>query len=98
MSILDKLKKIENLIKITSSHGEKQAAIFAKERIISSLADSSPILEYKVTTDSIWKKRLFVTLCYKYNLKPFRYYRQKYTTTNVKVSKTVMEKNSGLNM
>ncbi len=41
--------------------------------------------------DSHWKKRLFTALCNKYGLKPYRYYRQKYTTSNVKTTKIDME-------
>jgi len=95
MSILEKLAKIEALIEKTSSEGEKQAALLAKNRILSSwdwdLKQPQELLEYKVTMNSPWKKRLFTALCNKNGLKTYRYYRQKYTTSNVKVSKIDME-------
>jgi hypothetical protein len=93
MSILEKLAKIEALIEKTSSEGEKQAAFLAKNRILSSLdlLQSQKSIEYKVTMDSPWKKRLFTSLCNKYGLKPYRYYRQKHTTSNVRTTKIEME-------
>lgn len=94
MSILDKLAKIEALIAKASSQGEFQAAVLAKNRVLSSLVErqAQVDIEYKITMDSPWKKRLFVALCNKRGLETYRYYRQKYTTTNVKVSQIIMEK------
>jgi hypothetical protein len=93
MSILEKLVKIEALIEKTSSEGEKHAALLAKNRLLSALdlRQSQELLEYKVTMDSLWKKRLFIALCNKHGVKPYRYYRQKHTTSNVKVTKIDME-------
>ena len=93
MSILNKLEKIEALIERASTEGEKQAALLAKNRVLSSWEEreSQVLLEYKVTMDSPWKKRLFISLCNKRGLQTYRYYRQKYTTTNVKISKKAME-------
>jgi len=94
MSILDKITKIEALIEKASTEGERHAAILAKDRVLSSLKNrqDQTSVEYRVGLDSPWKKRLFVALCNKRRLETYRYYRQKYTTTNVKVSKDVMDK------
>lgn len=93
MSILEKLKKIEALIEGATTEGEQKAALLAKERVLSSFNknQTSQLIEYKVTAESYWKKRLFVALCHKRGLQTYRYYRQKYTTTNVKISKDIME-------
>lgn len=93
MSILEKLAKIEALIQRASSEGERQAAVFAKQRVLASLQErqSQMPTEYKVSFDSPWKKRLFVALCRKHGLSTFRYYRQKYTTTCLRARKDVMD-------
>jgi hypothetical protein len=93
MSILDKLAKIEALIQRASSDGEREAALCAKERVLASLHErqAQAPTEYKVSFDSPWKKRLFVALCRKHGLSTFRYYRQKYTTTNLRIRKNLMD-------
>lgn len=48
-------------------------------------------MEFKVTSDSEWEKKLFSALCKKNGFHPYRYARQKYTTTMVRVSRPVME-------
>lgn len=93
MSYLDKLAKIEALLERASSEGERQAAAFAKERVlakISEIHNSSPV-EYKISFDSPWKKRLFITLCAKHGYNTYRYSRQKRTTTNLRIAKNVMD-------
>jgi hypothetical protein len=92
MSLFDKLAKIEALIQQSSSAGERQAALLAKERVLSSFSErqSNLPIEYVVTTNSPWKKRLFVALCNKYGFKTYRYQRQKYTTTRLRISKNTM--------
>lgn len=92
-SVLDKLAKIEALIQRASFEGERQAAILAKQRVLATLhvrQIQTPI-EYKVGCDSPWKKRLFVALCRKYGFSTYRYYRQKYTTTCLRISKNDMD-------
>ena len=78
-SVLDKLSKIEALIQRASTEGERQAAQFAKERVLAKIVErqASIPIEFKVTHDSPWKKRLFVALCSKHGYKTYRYVRQK---------------------
>jgi len=93
MSLFDKLAKIEALIQRSSSEGERQAALLAKERVLATFSERQfniPI-EYKVSLDSPWKKRLFVALCNKHGFKTYRYPRQKYTTTCLSISKSMMD-------
>lgn len=93
ISILNKIAKIEALIQRGASEGERAAALLAKERLMTKIArqeDEIPI-EYKVSTDSTWKKRLFTAICSKHGLSTYRYHRQKYTTTQVRVSKAIMD-------
>lgn len=93
MSFLDKLAKIEALIQRSSSEGERQAAQFAKERILAKISEhqSNLPIEYRVSLDSPWKKRLFVALCAKHGFRTYRYPRQKYTTARLRISKSMMD-------
>jgi hypothetical protein len=88
MSLVEKLEKIEALIERTSSEGERQAALLAKERILQK-QDQLP-LEYVITHHNLWKKKLFIALCHKYGLSPYRYKHQKHTTTRVLASPDLM--------
>lgn len=96
MSILDKLAKIEALIEKASTEGERTAALAAKERIICKnqiqAVYAQPVIEYKISLHSTWEKYLFNSLCRKHGLESYRYFRQKYTTTNVKTTKAFMDK------
>ena len=90
MDLQDKIKKIEALFEGAKTEGERKAAELAKQRILErfqfELASKS--IEYTVTLGDRWSKRLFVSLCNKYDLRTYRYKRQKYTTTMVRVSET----------
>jgi hypothetical protein len=92
MSFLDKLAKIEALIQRSSSEGERQAAQFAKDRILSklSLDGSHKPIEYRVSLESPWEKRLFVALCRKHGFQTYRYPKQKYTTARLRIDKNMM--------
>lgn len=89
MSLSDKIRKVEALLAGAKTEGERQAALLAKERLVGK-QQSAPV-EYSVRTDSHWKKRLFLAICGKYGLHPYRYARQKRTTTMVRVSASFMK-------
>lgn len=89
MNLVDKIQKIQALIDRASSEGERQAAELAKQRLHDRIKENP--IEYKVTSHSKWEKRLFGAVCKKNGFKPYRYSRQKYTTTMVRVSKSVMD-------
>jgi hypothetical protein len=89
MDIADKIRKIEALIAGAKSDGERQAAEFAKQRLQDKVI-AQP-LEYTVRLNSSWKKKLFVAICNKHGLHSYRYMRQKYTTTMLRVSKPFMD-------
>jgi len=88
MDIADKIRKIEALIAGAKSEGERQAAEFAKQRLQDKVIHQA--VEYTVRLDGTWKKKLFVAICNKHGLHTYRYARQKYTTTMVRVSKPFM--------
>ena len=89
MSLFEKLIKIQALVERASSEGERQAATLAMERLLKR-QEQQPI-EFRITLPSIWQKKLFVALCHKYKLKTYRYNRQKYTTTMVRISTALMD-------
>ena len=88
MDLADKIRKVEALLKRATTEGEREAAFLAKQRLLQK-ADQSPI-EYTVTNDSHWKKRLFMAVCAKHGVRTYRYKGQKYTTTRVRVTKGFM--------
>lgn len=88
MDIYEKLRKIEALIERTSSEGERRAAEEAKKRLQERVREQP--MEFKVASGSLWEKRLFVALCHKYGYKTYRYSRQKYTTTMVRMPSSLM--------
>ena len=89
MDIADKIRKIEALIAGAKSDGERQAAELAKQRFQKKITDQP--MEYTVRVQSSWKKKLFVAICSKHGLQTYRYARQKYTTTMLRVAKPFMD-------
>lgn len=88
MTLFEKIQKIQALIDRASSDGERQAAELAKQRLHQKINDTP--IEYTVRSHSRWEKKLFTAVCKKNGLSPYRYARQKHTTTMVRVSKSVM--------
>lgn len=54
--------------------------------------ETNPPIEYKFTMQNMWSRKLFAALLRRYNIKPYRYYRQRYTTVMAKVSETFVDK------
>lgn len=86
MDLHDKIKKIEALIAGAKSDGEREAAALAKNRILDRFKAEGAIkpVEYNVPLGNLWKKKLFVALCNKHELRTYRYKRQKHTTAMVR--------------
>lgn len=89
MNLQEKIKKVEALIERAGSEGERESAILAKKRLEQYKVKEE--IEYSISTPDMWHKKLFMAICHKHNLKPYRYYRQKYTTAMVKVSKQFVD-------
>jgi hypothetical protein len=89
MNLIDKIQKIQALIDRASSEGERQAAELAKQRLHDRIKENP--IEYRVTSHSTWEKKLFGAVCKKHGFNPYRYSGQKYTTTMVRISKSVMD-------
>jgi len=90
MDLQEKIRKIEALIERGASEGERKAANQAKLRLQERVNDKP--INYKVSNSSGWEKQLFVAICKKHGYKTYRYRRQKFTTTNVRVSEVIMDK------
>jgi hypothetical protein len=94
-NLLEKIKKIEALINGAQTIGEKDAAISAKDRILSrypELKNQKNLIEYSLRTPDNWHKKLLLAICRKYGLKPYRYKRQKYTTVMLKINEDFLNK------
>lgn len=93
--LLDRIRKIEALISGASTDGEKNAAVTAKERILKKYPEleihRNPV-EYRLSTNSEWNKKLLLAICRKYGVKPYRYHRQKYTTVMVNINEDFLTK------
>ncbi len=79
----DKLRKIEALFAGASTHGERSAAMAAKDRILAKLKESEgkeKAVEIKFSLGDGWNVKLFIALCRRYGLKPFRKHGQRRTT------------------
>lgn len=84
--IREKLAKLEALFARGATAGERAAAGAARDRLQAKLASSpasAPETELQYTFPDIWSVRIFVALCRKHGVKPYRYPRQRRTTVMV---------------
>jgi hypothetical protein len=90
----DKLRKIEALFAGAGSDGERSAAGAAlqrvRERLDRAQRQEKP-LELKFTFPDLWARRLFVALCRRYDLAPYRYKRQRYTTVMLRAPRSFID-------
>lgn len=90
-TLLEKLRKIEALHAGTKIDGEREAARRAAERIRARLAELRSREPEEIMVYSLpdpWKRKLFVALCRRYELKPYREYGRRYSTVLVRAPKT----------
>ncbi|MBV6499896.1 MAG: hypothetical protein CJBNEKGG_02360 [Prosthecobacter sp.] len=89
--LLEKLRKIERLYAGAATPGEKEAAAGAIARIRHRLDDMSRTeqpAEYRFTLMDGWSKKLFLALLRRYELRPYRYARQRRNTVMVRVPRS----------
>lgn len=89
-----KLRKIEALFAGAATSGERTAAAAALERIRERLSEARRAerpVEMKFTFPDAWARRLFVALCRRYGLEPYRYARQRRTTVMLRVPQTFVD-------
>lgn len=93
-SLRERLRKIESLFAGAATEGEKIAAGAAADRIrdrLDQVADTEQPIEVKFSIPDIWSRQLFVALCRRYGLRPFRYRRMHRQTIIVKGPKSFLE-------
>ncbi len=86
--LIEKLRRVEALFSRTTFDGERVAAANAMDRIrerLRSMEESDPPIEYKFTLRNAWSRRLLVALMRRYDIKPYRYHRQRHTTVMARV-------------
>jgi hypothetical protein len=76
-SLREKLRKIEALFAGAGTEGEKVAAGKEKE------------IEVKFSISDVWSRQLFVALCRRYDLRPFRYRRMQILWVNMVTAVTL---------
>ena len=83
-----KLAKVEALFRRAGSEGERAAAEAALERLRGRLGasdeDHEPENEFQFSLPDMWSVRLFVAVCRKHGVRPYRYARQRRTTFMVR--------------
>jgi hypothetical protein len=87
--LVEKLKRIEALFADKAATvGEKAAAGGAADRIrerLSAFAEADPPVEFTFALHNPWSHRLFVALARRYQLRPYRYARQRRTSVTIRV-------------
>lgn len=94
-ALQEKLRKIEALHAGTTSEGEREATRLAAERIRARLAEvrgREPDVVLVYTLPDPWTRKLFLALCRRYGLKPYRTYRQRYSTVQVMAPESFQHK------
>ena len=90
-TLLEKLRKIEALHAGTTIDGEREATKRAAERIrarLTELRGQEKDVELKYSLPDPWKRKLFVALCRRYELKPFRQRGRRYSTVLLRAPDT----------
>ncbi|MBK6514740.1 MAG: hypothetical protein IPG04_11605 [Polyangiaceae bacterium] len=90
-TLIEKLRKLEALYAGTAVEGEREAARRAAERIRARLEElrgreEEVVLAYRLHDP--WSRKLFVALCRRYGLTPYREHGQRYTTVLVRAPRT----------
>ena len=86
----EKLRKIEALFSGAGTAGERLAAEAALARVRAKLLElerHDPPVELQFSMPDQWSRHLFIALCRRYGLKPYRYHRQRRTTVMVRASR-----------
>jgi hypothetical protein len=87
----EKLRKIAALFEGATTAGERDAAAAAIARIRAVLAAAElteQTIEMQFRLSDRWHRRLFLALCRRYGLKPYRYPRQRYSSVVLRAPKS----------
>ena len=86
--LLARLRKIEALVAGGGTAGEREAVEAALARVKARLDEQArrePPVEMQYSLADDWSRLLFLALCRRYGLKPYRYRRQRLTTVMLRV-------------
>ena len=90
----DKLRKIEALFAGAGTAGERIAAEAARERVRAKLVElerREPSTEIQFSLPDPWSRQLFIALCRRYGINPYRYPRQRRTTIMVRAPRRFID-------
>jgi hypothetical protein len=90
----EKLRKIEALFAGAATAGEKAAADAAAERIRARLARTTggeKAEEIKFSVPDSWSRQLFIALCRRYGIRPFRYRRMHRQSVIIRAPRSFVE-------
>ncbi len=92
-TLRDKLRKIEALFAGAATTGEKAAAGAAAERIRARLREEEkrekPV-EIRFSLPDPWSRQMFIALCRRYGLRPYRYPRMRRQSVMVRAPETFL--------
>jgi hypothetical protein len=90
----EKLRKIEALFAGAGTEGERLAAEAALARVRARLADierSEKPTEFQFSVPDTWSRHLFLALCRRYGISPYRYPRQRRSTVVLRAPRRFVE-------
>lgn len=93
-ALREKLRKIEALFAGAGTAGERIAAGAAADRIRERLDQATgkeQEIEVKFSISDMWSRQLFVALCRRYGLRPFRYRRMHGQTIIIRAPNSFVE-------
>lgn len=93
-ALREKLRKIEALFAGAATAGERGAAAAAAERIRERLREAgrgeAPV-EIRISIPDAWSRKMFLALCRRYGVRPFRYPRMQRQTLVVKAPQSFVD-------
>lgn len=92
--LIEKLRAIEALFAGATTSGERTAAGEARQRILDRLSQiqrADPPVEYRFKLADAWSRRVFIALLRRYDIRPYRYPRQRTTTVMAKLPKRFVD-------
>jgi hypothetical protein len=93
-SLRERLRKIEALFGGAGTAGEKAAAGAAADRIRARLGNASgseALVDMRFSIPDVWSRQLFIALCRRYGIKPFRYRRMHRQSVIIKAPRSFVD-------
>lgn len=92
--LIEKLQRIEALFAGAATPGEREAAAHARERIrarLSAQQNTDPPIEYSFNLRDRWSHKLMIALMRRYQIRPYRYPGQRYTTVMARLPRSFVD-------